>query len=336
MLKNNDRKLREIAAITYIRNQLKWRMSSSYKKEHYEGKQVLGGIDLGEVKDKEDVKKRGLSRMDFLQRVDEVSGLEIIGEKEKWPKETLKKQEYKQGKRYEPIKKRDKAKKKEFKGNIMLGLIVANQQFIPLVVSRRIISQDEADILYLRSQGKRFEDISRELNISVDAVKKRSSRGLRKTKEAIYAQIESIRNVKDELEEEAYSTLEVCDRLEKEGCPESLTDEVYKKRLESQFDFIQCVHAVAENGNLSDGYPSFGRFYNSRVEPIISKLIESRKARSLVPGVTDEKLAGIILDLDDLAGREFFSYAGWDRGMWSDQQVVGFLEKNRPENQKES
>lgn len=97
-----------------------------------------------------------------------------------------------------------------------------------------------------------------------------------------------------------------------------------------QFDFVQCVHAVAQNNDLKDSYPIFGRFYNYRTEPIISKLIKDKEAKAMLPKITDEKLAEIILGLDTFAGHEFFRYAGWDTGIWSDNSITEFLSKNRP------
>jgi hypothetical protein len=98
-----------------------------------------------------------------------------------------------------------------------------------------------------------------------------------------------------------------------------------------QFDFVQCVHAVLENKCRGDGYPSFGRFYNYRTEPIVAKIIEDRDVRAvLIPKTDDDTLAQVIMELDELAGKEFFTYAGWDTGMWHDKNIKSFLNQHKP------
>lgn len=92
-----------------------------------------------------------------------------------------------------------------------------------------------------------------------------------------------------------------------------------------QFDFLQCVISVAEAGDLLACYPNFGGFYKERTEPIVVDLVTGGKSREALPGVNDETLARISVDLDRLADREFFSYAAWDAGHWSDQRVTDFL-----------
>lgn len=92
-----------------------------------------------------------------------------------------------------------------------------------------------------------------------------------------------------------------------------------------RFDFLQCVVSVAEARDLGACYPNFGGFRKERTEPIIVDLVTGGKARQVVPGVNDEDLADIISRLDKLADREFFSYAAWDAGYWSDTRVADFL-----------
>jgi len=92
-----------------------------------------------------------------------------------------------------------------------------------------------------------------------------------------------------------------------------------------QFDFLQCVTSVAEAGDLMACYPNFGGFYKERTEPIVTDLVTGGKSREALPNVDDRGLAKIIVDLDRLADREFFSYAAWDAGHWSDNRVTEFL-----------
>ena len=92
-----------------------------------------------------------------------------------------------------------------------------------------------------------------------------------------------------------------------------------------QFDFLQCVISVAETESIMACYPNFGGFYKDRTEPIVVDLVTGGKAREALPNVDDKTLGRIILDLDRLAAREFFSFAGWDAGDWSDKRVTNFL-----------
>jgi hypothetical protein len=52
------------------------------------------------------------------------------------------------------------------------------------------------------------------------------------------------------------------------------------------------------------------------------------KPREALPNVDNETLAKIIVELDRLADREFFSYAAWDAGHWSDPRVTAFLARH--------
>jgi hypothetical protein len=92
-----------------------------------------------------------------------------------------------------------------------------------------------------------------------------------------------------------------------------------------QFDFLQCVISVVEAGDLIACYPNFGGFYKERTEPVVVDLVSGGKSREALPGIDDETLAKIMVDLDRLADREFFSYAAWDGGHWSDKRVTEFL-----------
>jgi hypothetical protein len=92
-----------------------------------------------------------------------------------------------------------------------------------------------------------------------------------------------------------------------------------------QFDFLQCVISVAEAENIMACYPNFGAFYKERTEPIVVDLVTGGKSRDALPNVGDKTLATIILELDRVADREFFSFAAWDAGDWRDQRVTDFL-----------
>lgn len=96
-----------------------------------------------------------------------------------------------------------------------------------------------------------------------------------------------------------------------------------------QFDFLQCVYtAIAETGTIHGkrAYPSFGLFYKSRTEPIIAKLITPGVLRDSVSSLSDDQLAALIQDLNNLAAQEFFMYNGWDAWGWSDKRIKQFLD----------
>jgi hypothetical protein len=95
-----------------------------------------------------------------------------------------------------------------------------------------------------------------------------------------------------------------------------------------QFDFLQCIHAINESGDEGAGYPSFGIYYNSRTEPILSRVIEDSQAREvLLPQMPDDRFAMIVKVLDQNAGREFMAFNGWDTNYWQDPRVRAFLDR---------
>ncbi len=95
-----------------------------------------------------------------------------------------------------------------------------------------------------------------------------------------------------------------------------------------RFDFLQCVVAVAEAGDIGDCYPNFGAYYKERTEPIITELVSRPETRDALVTVSDKDLAEIIVSLDNLTGREFFTFASWDAGGWTSREVRDFLKKN--------
>ncbi len=95
-----------------------------------------------------------------------------------------------------------------------------------------------------------------------------------------------------------------------------------------QYDFLQNVLALCETRDPSEAYPSFGRFFNHRTEPIVSDLVRGGESRSAMPGVSDVDLAWAIDTLDEYAAREFFRNAAWDRSDWSDERIREFLRAN--------
>jgi hypothetical protein len=93
-----------------------------------------------------------------------------------------------------------------------------------------------------------------------------------------------------------------------------------------QFDFLQCVHAIHKTDDPTDGYPSFGIYYNHRTEPIISKVIKDEQAQeALLPQLSEHELANIIRVLDDKADKASGVLTGWTQGSWQDHEIEAFL-----------
>lgn len=92
-----------------------------------------------------------------------------------------------------------------------------------------------------------------------------------------------------------------------------------------QFDFLQCVTSVAATDDLHACYPNFGAFFNERTEPIVESLVTRGPARAVVPNLSDDRMAAIVVQLDELANELFFSYAAWHKWDWNSEVVRSFL-----------
>ena len=98
-----------------------------------------------------------------------------------------------------------------------------------------------------------------------------------------------------------------------------------------QFDFLQCVYTSIGPENEVDAvraYPSFGLYYKSRTEPVVTKLIFSGPLRDTVISLSDTQLATLISNLDVYAGRIFVMFNGWEAAGWSDLRLQNFLKTN--------
>jgi hypothetical protein len=99
----------------------------------------------------------------------------------------------------------------------------------------------------------------------------------------------------------------------------------------AQFDLLWNTAAVGVNGS-PDGkafYPSFARFRQERIEPVVDRLIRDPGVRAaLFPG-TDAQLATALDEIGRMASNEAWRYEGF-RG-WDDRTVVGtFIRENLP------
>ncbi len=100
------------------------------------------------------------------------------------------------------------------------------------------------------------------------------------------------------------------------------------KNFLCQFDFVQCLIALCQNGTLEDVFPSFGIYYKYRTEPIVLDLISKGKSREHIPPLNDSQLASMIRDLDNLAARNFTGYDAWDLSGWESTRINNFLKEN--------
>lgn len=92
-----------------------------------------------------------------------------------------------------------------------------------------------------------------------------------------------------------------------------------------QFDFLQCLIAFVESGDVMAGYPNFGAYFNERTEPVVESVVTSGPARAALPQVDDRRLAKMIVELDEKTAHQFFDYAGWHARSWRSAAVKHFL-----------
>lgn len=98
-----------------------------------------------------------------------------------------------------------------------------------------------------------------------------------------------------------------------------------------QFDFLQCLLSMHEEirtkGN-SEAYPSFGIYPKSNIEPIVENLVRGGESRKAIPGISDDKLAWYIYQLDkDTASA--FGPLEWDAGRWARRDIERFLAEHK-------
>jgi hypothetical protein len=78
-----------------------------------------------------------------------------------------------------------------------------------------------------------------------------------------------------------------------------------------EFDFLNCVATVAAENDIHACYPNFGGFFDYRTMPIVLDLVRAGASRSVIPGVDEPTLAGILRELDSVTRNVFFTVAGW-------------------------
>lgn len=85
--------------------------------------------------------------------------------------------------------------------------------------------------------------------------------------------------------------------------------------------------AVHERGLLRVSYPSFAQADASRVTGVIRRMLETHEIReALLPGCTDEQLAGVLQLADMAARRANQRFSGWQG--YEDDTVESFINKH--------
>lgn len=102
----------------------------------------------------------------------------------------------------------------------------------------------------------------------------------------------------------------------------------------TQFDFLVSVVTVVATGaqEVKDlfavAYPSFARFFGSRVMPAASLLLRPEVRAALVPGAQDEQLARVMRLVDTAAAKVGQMYDGWEG--YTDEAVQRFIDAHDP------
>ncbi len=96
-----------------------------------------------------------------------------------------------------------------------------------------------------------------------------------------------------------------------------------------QFDILASLVAISDAGSIDTRYfyTSFARFYTRRAQPAVSRLIRDQEMRQVLFPGTDEFLATALAEVNRLASRESFQYAGWDG--FDDDAIVKFIRDHR-------
>jgi hypothetical protein len=96
------------------------------------------------------------------------------------------------------------------------------------------------------------------------------------------------------------------------------------------FDFLQCVYMLVypSDDNHAWPFPSFAMFPQTRIEPILLKLITKGRLRDTLHDVTDERLAEVIRAILEYAtqvpGHDF----GWG-SYWYNKQIQRFMDEHK-------
>ena len=109
--------------------------------------------------------------------------------------------------------------------------------------------------------------------------------------------------------------------------PDLLADDDRLLSSICQFDLLACVAGIGQAGVLSSSfYPNFSRYFARRSEPAVRALLDDPAARAALFPQSDQDLAEVLRELDELARKEAWAFSGWDG--FEDPHIVQFLQKH--------
>jgi hypothetical protein len=97
-----------------------------------------------------------------------------------------------------------------------------------------------------------------------------------------------------------------------------------------QFDILAAITIIGATGEVDTRgwYANFARFYTSRAEPVVKRLLEDPSMRAVIFPRSDEDLAAALREIDRMATNEGSRFSGW---YGFDNATVGdFLAKHPP------
>ena len=97
-----------------------------------------------------------------------------------------------------------------------------------------------------------------------------------------------------------------------------------------QFDILAAITIIGATNSLSTSgwYTNFARFYTSRTEPIVKRLIDEPEMRAVLFPLSDDDLAGALREIDRMATNEGARYSGWHG--FNSRTVQELLEEHPP------
>ncbi len=94
-----------------------------------------------------------------------------------------------------------------------------------------------------------------------------------------------------------------------------------------QFDFLACVVAIdiaAGSPDKSPFFPSFARFYSSRVQKIAADLISDESLRKSIANRTDAEIANVLDGIGKASSQQILQWGGYD------SDTDAFIARNLP------
>jgi hypothetical protein len=87
-----------------------------------------------------------------------------------------------------------------------------------------------------------------------------------------------------------------------------------------QFDFLQCMISAKASSELERSYPSFGAYFKTRVEPLVTDLLTNGPSRTVLEPIENEEVAKLVASLDAYANKQF-PMGGWDGREWTSETM---------------